>query len=170
MGEMELTTYDLDRMSGVLKTARTMDEKAIVMERELGMDPIYALVAIGTKPCQIAASLGLGTFELNYILRRTPDARKRYMEASAFSMAEESQKTLSTFQRVTNIDLEESSALRFHSSNIDRYVKLMSQPNANDVAGQIVVNNTVVVRDSNDVPPLPEELNAIMDVDHVDIE
>lgn len=163
----ELKAY---RVSGILATAIGLEDKALQLEKELGTDPIYTMIAMGETIVQIASSLGLSTFEMNYILKRTPDHRKNYANAVAFNMAENSSKKLEHFSKLTGWGKEDNFAAKHHASMVDTSLKILNMHTSDKGSGNIVVNNTVVVRSKDDVPSLPDELKEVIEGDYVDVE
>jgi hypothetical protein len=84
------------------------------------------------------------------------------MNARANKLADDSIKTLEKFSDATYLETETSSALKHHSTMLDRSLKILNTADDKQ-SNNIVVHNTVVVRDNQDVPPVPDELIGIIE-------
>lgn len=162
MGNL-VNDFKLNRVKGVLATAVALKDKGLLLEKEIGLEAVYALVSMGQKISRIASSLGLPTFQLDYILQRTPQHRKQYMNALANALAKDSVVKLSHFSDCSTMETEDAAAAKHHSSMFDKSLKILNAPDAIKGSDNIVVNNTVIVRHKGDVPELPDELKNVIE-------
>ena len=164
MPDMEpINQMELYRVSGVIASARSTTDKALLIEKEIGTEPLYAMIAMGLPESRIATDLGLSKFELSMILRRTPAHRKQYINAKAVSLAEDSMEALQFYSKMVGMDIEESSGARHHLSVFNTAMKAVNSVADDKGTGNVVVNNTVVVRQKEDVPELPDGLDDIIE-------
>jgi len=155
--------FKLSRVKGVLASASALKDKGLLLEKEIGLEPIYAMLSMGQKIASLASSIGMSIFELEFILQRTPQHRKQYMNAIANKLAKDSAVKLERFSEMVEMETEEVAAAKHHSAALDRSLKILNTPDAVQGSDNIVVNNTVVVRDRNDVPALPDGLEDIIE-------
>lgn len=151
---------------GVVGAVENLRDKSIAIENTIGTEYLFTLLANGVKERDICDELAVSEDEFRMIVTSSPALRKRYMEAKAFRLGDLSARTLidSGFATATSFSKYEKNAVDFHSANIDRAVRIT------DEGGQstgVVVNNTVVVRGENEIPPLPPELENVIDVDPI---
>lgn len=161
-----LSTTELSQVSGLLAAVPEWLDKALLIEKEIGMGNIYAMISNGQAVERIAASLHVTSEQMKFFLTRTPKHRRDYMNAKAFKQAEDSMEVIgTTFKKSVFMEKEESNAVKHHNTIIDRAMGVLNK--SDDVKGSepIVVNNTVIVRDSDDVAPLPTELKDIIEGD-----
>lgn len=151
---------------GVVNAVENLRDKSIAIENTIGTEYLFTLLANGVKERDICDELDVSEDEFRMIVTSSPTLRKRYMEAKAFRLGDLSARTLidSGFATATSFSKYEKNAVDFHSVNIDRAMKIGDEGN---LSTGVVVNNTVVVRGNNEVPPLPPELEDIIDVDPV---
>lgn len=154
---------ELGRVGGVIAGARTTVDKALLIEKEIGMDSLYALISMGKKEERIAGDLGLSIFEFNMILRRTPAHRKQLMNARACALGDASMDALDVYSRMVGMDMEESAGARHHLAVFNSALKAANSVADDKGTGNVVVNNTVVVRQREDVPELPDGLDDILE-------
>lgn len=149
---------------GVLNGVENIRDKSIAIENTIGIEYLFTLLANGVKETAICDELDVSEDEFRMIVTSSPALRRRYMEAKAFRLGDLSSRTLidSGFATATSFSKYEKNALDFHTANIDRAVKITDTGSQNT---GVVVNNTVVVRGENEVPPLPPELENIIDAD-----
>lgn len=160
--------FKLNRVKGILGTALSLKDKGLMLEKEIGLEPIYAMLAMGKNLAPIAASLGMSIFELEYVLQRTSSHRKQYMNAISNKLALQSSVALDRYKNIVWMDKEHAAAARHHASMLHRSLNLLNAPSGSEGSGKVIVNNTVVVRDKNDVPPLPDGLEDIIEGEYVD--
>ena len=164
-----LPQTELYRVSGVIAAACSTNDKALLIEKELGMDSLYAMIAMGQKESRIANDLGISKFELSMILRRTPAHRKQLMNARAVALGEASMVALESYSRMQGMDMEESAGARHHLAVFNTAIKATNSVADDKGTGNITVNNTVVVRKTEDVPDLPDGLDDIIEGDFEDV-
>lgn len=168
--DQALTTLKMNRVKGVLCTAITLKDKALMLEKEIGLEPFYTMLSMGESISSLAASIEVSTFELEYMLQRTPIHRRQYMNALANKLAKSSGQTLERFKNTMWMDTEHASAAKHHSNMLERSLKHLNTRTDDEGGGRVVVNNTVVVRSEGDVPPLPEGLEDIIEGEYANIE
>lgn len=159
-----LNTFDELRVHGALATAIDLKSKSQILEKEVGLDAFYALIAMGNSMTSLASSINVSTFELEYMLKRTPEHRKKYINALSGKLGSDSVNALSKFSDAMYLDSEMSAAAKHHKDMLSQAVSTLNKDAPIGDSGGIVVNNTVVVRGSNEVPDVPPELNGVIDV------
>lgn len=149
---------------GVVNSVENLRDKSIAIENTIGTEYLFTLLANGVKERDICDELSVSEDEFRMIVTSSPTLRRRYMEAKAFRLGDLSARTLidSGFATATSFNKYEKNAIDFHSANIDRAVRITDEGGQNT---GVVVNNTVVVRGNNEVPPLPPELENVIDAD-----
>lgn len=149
---------------GVVNAVENLRDKSIAIENTIGTEYLFTLLANGVKERDICDELDVSEDEFRMIVTSSPSLRRRYMEAKAFRLGDLSARTLidSGFATATSFSKYEKNAVDFHSTNIDRAVKITDESSQST---GVVVNNTVVVRGNNEVPPLPPELENVIDAD-----
>lgn len=162
---MELQPADKARFllaKGLVSSVENSRDKSVVIENTVGIEFLFTLLANGVSDQDIADRLGVGREEFKFIVTCSPSLRKRYMQAKAFRLADNSSDILwdSGLANATELDKNQKSAVDFHSKNIDR---VFNQEEAEKQNSGVVVNNTIVVRDKSEVPPLPVELEGVFD-------
>jgi len=162
-----LTQLKLNQIKGVLSTALSLKDKALLMERELGLEPFYTMISMGQSISTLAASMNISNFELEYMLKRTSNHRKQYMNAVSTQLANDSSNTLKRFKGALLLDKEQAAAARHHTGLLDRSLKVLNSQEDGKGAGNVIVNNTVIVRDNSDIPPMPDGLDNIIEVEDV---
>lgn len=160
-----LAELTISRVKGVLCTAMTLKDKALILEKEIGLEPFYAMLSMGQSLESLAESVGFTPFELEYMLKRTPNHRRQFMNAKTNQLAEQSTDTLEHFETALMLDTEQAAAAKHHATMLEKSLKVLNNPAATQGSGGVVVNNTVVIRDKDDVPPLPDGLDQIIDVE-----
>lgn len=160
----------LNRVKGVLATALSLKDMGLLLEKEVGLEPIYAMLSMGQKLSQLAASVGMTSFQLEYILNRTPTHQKQYMNALSNRLAHHSTKTLEHYKNTVWMDKEHAAAARHHANMLHKSLNTLNAPSSSEGSGRVVVNNTVVVRDKSDVPPLPDGLEDVIEGEYADVE
>ena len=165
-----LAELNIGRVKGVLSTAMSLKDRALILEKEIGLEPFYTLLGMGQSMASLASSIGASAFELEYMLTRTPSLRKEFMNAIANNLGKQSGNTLESFKNVLMLDAEQSAAAKHHSSMLDKSLKVLNTSSNDEGAGGVVVNNTIVVRSSGDVPPLPDGLDEIIEGDYAEFE
>jgi len=166
-----VTTTELHQVSGLLAAVPSWLDKALLVEKEIGMDNIYAMISNGQAVERIAASLYITKEQMKFMLTRTPKHRKDYMNARAFKQAESSMDVLEnpSFKTAGMLIKEQASAAKHHNQVIDRAMNTLNKSDEAKANEAIIVNNTVVVRDSDDIAPLPDELKDIMEGEFEDV-
>lgn len=152
--------------SGVLGKAIKLSDKALHLEKEIGLEVIYNLISNGVGLSEISDSLGVSDKDLRYILTRTKDHRRQYMSATIYSRALKSGEILNTcFSKETQLDKYQQNAANHHTKMVDTSLRVMELDK--EVANSsIVVQNTIVVKSANDIPELPPGLSdAISNVE-----
>lgn len=149
---------------GLLKTVGDRKDKAVVIENTVGYEYIFTLISTGVAIADIASSLGLTLEEFGFISSSSPQLRKRFLAAKSYKLATKSMEVLEQpeIAEATSLTKEQKSALDYHSANIDR---ILRQTDSSEQSNNIIIQNTVVVRDKKDVPELPEELKEVIDVE-----
>lgn len=150
---------------GLVASVENTRDKSVVIENTVGIEFLFTLLANGVPEDHISSYLGLAKEEFRMVVTASPALRKRFIQAKAFMLADTSTKTLEkNFEDVTSLSKEEKAAVDYHSKNVDR---ILAQDDMEKQNSGIVVNNTIVVRDRNEVPALPPELEGVFDVDTV---
>ena len=163
---MELQPADKAKFllaKGLVSSVENARDKSIVIENTVGIEFLFTLLANGVSEQDIAVRLGMGKEEFKFVVTASPSLRKRYMQARAFHLADNSVKVLwdSGLANADELEKGQKNAVDFHSKNIDR---IFGQDDAEKQSSGIVVNNTIVVRDKNEIPALPPELEGVFDV------
>lgn len=151
---------------GLISKIENLRDKSIAIENTIGTEYLFTLLANGVKERDICDELNVSEDEFRMIITSSPSLRKRYMDAKAFRLGDLSVRTLvdSGFATATSFSKYEKNAVDFHTANIDRATKITGE--GSQTTG-VVVNNTVVVRGKNEIPPLPSELEDVIDADFV---
>ena len=166
LGELTLLN-----VAGVIGRAIKLEDKAMLIEREIGLESIYTLIANGKKLSSIASPLSVTPDDLKFMLTRTTELRSKYMQAKIFHRANRSGETLDKdfFAKSDSLDKEENNAAKYHASMVDQAVKVLNQNN-NNTGSSIVVENNIVVRSADDIPELPHGLGAVLEGDFKDVD
>ena len=150
-------------LSGELAHTDALEDKGLLIERDIGLERIYTLLGNGTNLTPIAQSIGLETKDLKYILTRTNEHRKRYFEAMQFKRGIRSGNKLDKdFHDLDELDKEQNNAVKFHLANIDAASKALQHQKTETGTG-VTVQNTIVVKAKDDIPALPEGLEDIIE-------
>ena len=149
---------------GLVSGVENARDKSVVIENTVGIEFLFTLLANGVPEKEISERLGMGTEEFKFIVTASPSLRKRYIQAKAFQLADNSFRVLwdSGLANTDELEKSQKNAADFHSKNIDR---IFNQDEAEKQSSGIVVNNTIVVRDKNEIPALPPELEGVFDAD-----
>lgn len=148
-----LTTNDVN----VMDTANTFEAEGL-------LEYLYALVSIGDDLTNVLNDLKIPKPKLDLILRSSPSRRKRLLEAKSSQLAEGSITSLAHFKTMTYMDRETASAAGHHRATVDMAAKLMTTQTEADTGPKVIVNNNVVIGENREPPPLPPELEGIIDV------
>lgn len=159
----ERTPSKLPEIQGILSSVTNWTDQALLIEKEIGMSNIYALIANGYTDEDVAEFLGMTMDQTQFILKRTPKYRKEYMNAKAFHQAEGSMDMLDNFKYEDKLGKKQAAASRHHNTMVDRATGILNKSEEAKGLEQIVVNNTVVVRDNHDTAPIPDELKDILE-------
>lgn len=165
-GNTELKLYEV---SGIIANAQNTLEKALLIEKEIGNDSLYAMISMGTPLSRIAQGLGLSTFELEFILKRTAKNRREYLNARAFALAEASAPMLQRLSTSTKLKKSEATAAKHHAGMMANATRILNMGVEDKSGSNITVNNTVVVRNRNEIPELPDGLNEIIEGEFEDV-
>lgn len=165
----EQTPTILPELIGILASVTDWTDQALLLEKELGMVNIYAMISNGYEVSDIADLLGMTVDQTEFILKRTPKHRKEYMNALAFRHAEGSLGTLAGFQYSEELSVEQAAASRHHNTMVDRATGILNKSEDAKGLEQIVVNNTVVVRDVGDTAEVPDEFKDILEGEFDDV-
>ena len=154
-------------LRGLLKNVSNVQDKALLIEREVGMDAVYTMISMGYGTRRIADSLNLSDFEFEYIVKRTPDHRRRLISAKTTRLAESSIEVLkNTFSTATSLFKEESAAAKHHRSIVDSTMKTLGGGEEKGMGTGVIVNNQFIVRGKDDIPDTPKELDEIIEGDY----
>lgn len=146
----------LFRIQGLVKRATQIVDKALIIEREVGMENIYTLLALGKPLEEIGEALGLSPMETELTLCRTTEHRSRFILAKMFPVARNSVEQMG---RVGDtMTSEQRNAMQYHSSIVDMFMRYTAK--SQDASTGVTVNNTIVVNDKHDIPELPIELEG----------
>lgn len=157
-------------LGGVLAETAALEDKGLLIERDIGLEKIYALLSNGMKMTDLAKSLSLTRGQLKFILTRTSEHRKRYFEATVFRRGIKSGNTLDQkFSDVVELDKEQNNAAKYHASNVDTAMKSLQQQKFEAGTG-VTVQNTIVVRAKDDIPALPDGLEDIIEGEFEDVD
>lgn len=164
---MELQPSDKAKFllaKGLVSTVENTRDKSIVIENTVGIEFLFTLLANGVSEQDIAEHIGVGKEEFKFIVTASPSLRKRYMQAKAFHLADNSVRVLWDSGIINAGELEkgQKNAADFHTKNIDR---IFDQDDVEKQSAGVIVNNTIVVRDRNELPALPPELEGVFDAD-----
>lgn len=150
-------------VKGLLRSIPNVTDKALTIEKEMGMESLYTLISMGELVGDMAISLGLSAFEMEFILKRTPNHRKQYLNAKTLALAESSMDILEHHSGAFSMEKEEAASAKHHSNMLDKSLKIVNAPTEDAGTGNITVNNTVVVRSGDDIPELPPELRNVIE-------
>lgn len=156
--------FTLIRLSGLINKTESLRDKALLLEKEIGLEPFYAMIAIGKPLEQLADSVGVTKKELEYMLQRTSIHRTQYMNATAMALGNKSAKALNHFSSMSYMDKGESMASKHHFNIFSQAIKVANN-NTGSNSSQVVINNNVIVRGDNEIPELPNELKDVIEVD-----
>lgn len=170
MNNDALTELSIGRVKGVLSTAMSLKDMALMLEKEIGLEPFYSMLSMGQSISTLAASIDVSPFQLEYMLTRTSSHRKEYMNAIANKLGKQSGATLERFKHALMLDQEQSAAARHHSAMLDKSLKVLNTSTTDDGAGGVVVNNTIVVRNRDEIPPLPDGLENVIEGEYAESE
>lgn len=162
---MELQATDKARFmlaKGLVTGVENVRDKSVVIENTVGIEFLFTLIANGVPENSISKQLGLSNEEFRMVVTASPSLRKRFMQAKAFVLADKSERFLETLGDVGSFTKEEKAAVDYHSKNLDR---LLAQDGMENQNAGVVVNNTIVVRNKEEIPVLPLELEGVFDVD-----
>lgn len=165
-----LAELTIGKVKGVLANALSLKDMALLLEKEVSLEPIYTLLAMGQSLSNLAASIDVTPFQLEYMLTRTPKHRREYINAVSNKLAKESSATLNEFKNSLYLDKEQAAAAKHHASMLEKSLKVLNAPSNEDGTGNVVVNNTIVVRDRSEIPPLPDELENVIEGDYAEFE
>lgn len=166
MSSQELDNY---RLRGLLQTVDNMQSKALLLEKEEGgLTQFYTLLSMGKTVAQLANAIGATTFEMEYILKRTPEHRKQFLNASIGHVADASLVKLKHYGGQTDLFKEEAAGAKHHLSVVQMASKSLTEQDTERNDSKVVVNNTVMIADRNDIPPLPDGLENIIDIEEQD--
>lgn len=140
-----------------------ISDKATAVETQVGFDFCFALLANGASDQDLASRLGLTLSEFKLIITMSPELRARYIEAKTFRLAESSVDILDEYSSVTALSKEEKSAIDMHTNNIERVIKVSKSKDDEGNKKDVLVQNVVVVRSNDDIPPVPVELASVID-------
>lgn len=158
----------LFKTRSLVKRCNSMSDKAMIIEREVGTETLYTLLAMGKGLPVIASGLGLSVGELEFVLMRSTEHRHKFALAGTFDLARGSIETMANFKDVPVIDKDMSAALSHHRQVLDMWLKNSKQ--VNDASAGVVVNNTIVVGEQSATPPLPDELSGVLEGEFTDVE
>lgn len=165
-----LAQLKMGRVVGVISTAISLKDKSLLLEKEVGLEPFYTMIAMGQSLTSLASSIDVSAFELEYMLSRTPTHQKEYMNAVATQLAKSSSVTLGRFAHSDWLTTDQSAAAKHHASMLEKSLKVLNSSKGDEGTGNVVVNNTIVVRSSDEIPPLPDELQNVIEVESEDVE
>lgn len=154
--------------SHALAKATELTNLGLLIESEMGTDNIFSLLRMGFDENIIAQDLNLEREQLYYILTRTKDLRREYMDAKAFIRAKHSGDKLDTLYSDEHTpDFFTANVKRFadHHQGIVEHVSRTLHEKEDGGMVPITVNNTVVVRDNQDIPALPPGVGAVIDME-----
>ena len=159
MGSLALMTT-----KGILGRIQRIEDKAMILEKELGLDSLYSALSMGQKLEPLADSLDLSEKDLEFVLTRTPELQKRYLQALMFCRAKRSGKVLDhvSVAGVATFDKYETNALKHHAAMVDASLKSLYL-DKQDTGSQVLVQNNIIVRDKDDIPSLPEGLGELIE-------
>lgn len=160
MSTQELETSSLV-VYGELQRAKDITDKALVIEKEIGTEVIYTLISLGKPMGDIADSLGLSEDELELIMCRTSEHRNKYIKALMFKPAKDSMEMLGKLSKFTSLESDDARGSSHHTKVIEMF--LNHTKDMKEGGSAITVNNTVVVSDSRNTPPLPPELQGVIE-------
>lgn len=153
------------QLRGAVRNVKEVVDKALAIERELGTDILYTLVANGEPLDNIAEALGVSVKEFELIMTRTPEHRNKYIKAKLYKPAMSSLETLDGFSTLSFMDKEQKNASSHHLTMVRLF---MEQTNdVSERSSAITVNNVISVNDNQ--PELPDDLLGVLDVEYVDV-
>lgn len=159
----------LNNIRGVLAKANRLEDKALLLEREVSLESIYAMLSMGEPLANIANSFDLSLDDAKFILTRTTEHRKQYIAAIQFRRAIQSDRTMSKFKSEESLDKEQNNAAKYHLSVMDAASKALNATKG-EKGANITVENKIIVRSKDDVPDLPDELKNIMEGEFTDVD
>lgn len=165
---MQLTSLESYHVTGVLATVDNVMSKALLLEKEVGLESFYTLISMGKSLASLADSVGLTLFEMEYILKRTADNRHSYMLAELTFTTEGSMQVLKKIKRDTFICTDANNAAKHHREMVGMTIK-HNNPEKDDNSGKVVVHNNITISSDRDIPAVPDDLKDILegDFEHV---
>lgn len=158
----QMTSLESYRVSGILETVDNIESKALLLEKEVGLESFYTLLSMGKKLAVLADSVGLSLFEMEYILKRTPDNRHSYIMAELMLSSEGSMKALKHFESSKFMEQEENNAAKHHKDMVGMTLK-HTNPGTEDGSGKVVVHNNITISSKEDIPEVPDDLAEILE-------
>ena len=151
MSSQELDNY---RLRGVLATVDNVQSKALLLEKEEGgLSQFYTLLSLGKTIADLASAIGATVFDMEYILKRTPEHRKQYLNAISSHLADNSLNRLKDYSFRTDLYKEEANGAKHHMAVVQMASKALTDQQDTGNDSRVVVNNTVMIADRNTIPP-----------------
>lgn len=164
----ELTLHNV---AGIIGRAVALEDKALLIEREIGLESIYTLIANGEKLGAIASPLRVTIQDLKFMLTRTTELRQKYLAAKTFNRANVSGETLDgeTFSKAHYLEKESNNAVKHHAAMVKQALDVLNQ-GKEEKGSSITVENTIVVRSVNDIPELPPGVGELIEGEYKDVD
>lgn len=167
--DLAITELELINVRGVLAKATRLEDKALLLEREVSLDTVYSMLSMGQSLVSIASSFDLTPDDAKFILTRTVEHRRQYMAAIQFKRAMQSDQTMEHFKSSVELDKEQTNAAKYHLSVMDAASKSLNATKG-EKSANITVENKIIVKGRDDIPALPDELKNIMEGDYTDVD
>lgn len=152
----ELENY---RISGLLKTITDSESKALILEKDVGLDRFYTLMTMGQSVEQMADSIGVSENMMTFFLTRTESHRKNFFNAKMYKAAVNSVDKINDYK--DDVNLNEA---KHHRDIVGMAANILNK-SEEGAERAIVVHNNITVGTNKDVPALPDELEDILEGD-----
>ena len=155
---------DVMRVGMIVANEVGVSDIANVLETEGMLEYMYSIIACGGKLDSVSSDLRIPADKLTLILKSSPQRRMRYMEARASELTDGAFDSLKAFKSVTSLGKEQKAAADHARQVIGMAGQLVSSDKEQESGPKVVVNSTVVIGENQRPPPLPAELEGIIDV------
>lgn len=144
-----------------ISQTESLVDTGLLLEKEIGLGNIYAMISSGHEIEEISKSLNLPADDLLFILSRTETLRGNLLSAQMHYSATKSLKLLDGINTL-ELSTEQASAARHHSSIVIGALKNRSKTEKGNKG--VMVINQINVDKGDSIPEVPEELREVIDV------
>lgn len=161
-------------LNGEIAEMKSIEEKAQLIEAEIGMETLFSMIASGFDKDVIAEQFGMTSKQFEYVCKRNGALRKRWISAKLSASAEKSLSALEEYEDKSSFMIEmgdesgrhaEDKAAIAHSKHHRDMlnIALKSIGTSEDSSSRVVINNNTYVAGEKDIPDIPGELIGIID-------